>query len=186
MNTAGEVTQLLCLWSGGDRAALQSSIEAIYAQLRRLAHTYLRRERPGQPLQSTALEHEADLRLIDQKRVTWQNRAHFLRIAAAMMRRMLVAHARSRQASKRAAGISLLQLDPAVAESGPRDLNSIILDQPLEDLSRIDTRQSRIVELRLFAGPSIDETAERLKISPVTVTPDRAMAKAWLYRQMRV
>jgi len=184
MNTAREVTQLLCLWSGGDRAALESLIEVVYAELRHLAHSYLRRERPGHTLQSTALVHEAYLRLIDQKNVTWQNRAHFFGIAAQMMRRILVDHARSRQASKRGAGITLLALDEAVAGSGPRGLDLIVLDQALESLARIDPQQSRIVELRFFAGLSIDDTAEVLKISPATVKREWAIAKAWLYREM--
>ena len=186
MNTATEVTQLLCQWSGGDRAALESLMEVVYAELRRLAHSYLRRERPGQTLQSTALVNEAYLRLIDQKNVTWRNRAHFFGIAAHMMRRILVDHARSRQAAKRGSGISLLALDEAVAGSGPRDLNLVVLDQALESLAGIDPQQSRIVELRFFAGLSIDDTAEVLKISPATVKREWAIAKAWLYREMSV
>ncbi len=186
MNTATEVTKLLCLWSDGNCEALESLMEVVYAELRRLAHSYLRRERPGNTLQSTVLVHEAYLRLIDQKNVTWQNRAHFFGIAAHMMRRILVDHARSRQASKRGAGISLLVLDEAVAGSGPRDLNLVVLDQALESLARIDPQQSRIVELRFFAGLSIDDTAEVLRISPATVKREWAMAKAWLYREMRV
>ena len=186
MNTATEVTQLLCLWSGGNRAALESLMAVVYAELRRLAHSYLRRERRGNTLQSTVLVHEAYLRLIDQKNVTWQNRAHFFGIAAHMMRRILVDHARSRQASKRGAGISMLALDEAVAGSGPRDLNLVVLDQALESLAGIDPQQSRIVELRFFAGLSIDDTAEVLKISPATVKREWAIAKAWLYREMSV
>ncbi len=186
MNTARDETQLLSLWSGGDRTALESLMEVVYSELRNLAHAYLRRERPGNTLQSTALVHEAYLRLVDQKNVTWQNRAHFFGIAANMMRRILVDHARSRQASKRGAGISLLTLDEAVAGSGPRELNLVVLDQALESLARIDPRQSRIVELRFFAGLSIDDTAEVLKISPATVKREWAMAKAWLYREMSV
>ena len=186
MDTARDVTQLLSLWSGGDRAALEPLMEAVYGELRHLAHSYLRRERPGNTLQSTALVHEAYLRLIDQKSVTWQNRAHFFGIAASMMRRILVDHARSRKASKRGAGVSVLTLDDAVAGSGPRDLNLIVLDQALEHLARIDSQQSRIVELRFFAGLSIDDTAEVLKISPATIKREWAIAKAWLYREMTV
>jgi len=186
MDTARDVTQLLSLWSGGDRAALEPLMEAVYGELRHLAHSYLRRERPGNTLQSTALVHEAYLRLIDQKSVTWQNRAHFFGIAANMMRRILVDHARSRKASKRGAGISILTLDDAVAGSGPRDLNLIVLDHALEHLAEIDPQQSRIVELRFFAGLSIEDTAEVLKISPATVKREWAIAKAWLYREMTV
>jgi RNA polymerase sigma factor (TIGR02999 family) len=184
MNTAREVTQLLCLWSTGDRAALESLMEVVYAELRHLAHSYLRRERQGHTLQSTALVHEAYLRLINQNDVTWQNRAHFFGIAASMMRRILIDHARSRQASKRGAGIPLLKLDDAVAGSGPRDLDLVALDRALEKLTRIDPQQSRIVELRFFAGLSIEDTAEVLNISPATVKREWAMAKAWLYREM--
>jgi RNA polymerase sigma factor (TIGR02999 family) len=186
MNTSTEVTQLLCLWSGGDRAALESLMDVVYPELRHLAHAYLRRERPGHTLQSTALVHEAYLRLIDQKSVTWQNRAHFFGIAAHMMRRILVDHARGRQASKRGAGISLLTLDEAVAGSSPRALDLLALDQALESLARIDPQQSRIVELRFFAGLSIEETAEVQKISSATVKREWAIAKAWLYREMGV
>lgn len=184
MKTATEVTQLLHSWSGGDRAALESLMEVVYTELRRLAHSYLRRERPGHTLQSTALVHEAYLRLIDQKNVTWQNRAHFFGIAAHMMRRILVDHARSRQASKRGAGISLITLDEAVAGSDPRDLNLVVLDMALDTLAGIDSQQSRIVELRYFAGLSIDDIAEVMKISPATVKREWAIAKAWLYREM--
>jgi RNA polymerase sigma factor (TIGR02999 family) len=187
MNTTQGVTQLLCLWSDGNRAALGPLIEAVYSELRRLAHSYLRRERPGHTLQSTALVHEAYLRLIDQKSVTWQNRAHFFGIAAQMMRRILIDHARNRQAVKRGQGASLLKLDEAIAgSSGPRDLDLVMLDEALENLARIDPQQSRIVELRFFAGLSIEDTAEVLKISPATVKREWAMAKAWLYREMRV
>jgi len=186
MKSTSEVTRLLYLWSGGDRAALESLMEVVYAELRRLAHSYLRRERRGNTLQSTALVHEAYLRLIDQKNVTWQNRAHFFGIAAHMMRRILVDHARSRQASKRGGGISMLALEEADVGSGPPALDLVVLDQALEGLAGIDPQQSRIVELRFFAGLSIDETAEVLKISPATVKREWAMAKAWLYREMGI
>ncbi len=184
MNTATDVTQLLSLWSGGDREALESLMEVVYGELRRLARSYLRHERPGHTLQSTALVHEAYLRLIDQKNVTWQNRAHFFGIAAHMMRRILVDHARRRRASRRGPGNSLLMLDEGIAGSGPRNIDLVLLDQALESLARIDAQQSRIVELRFFVGLSIDDTAEVLKISPATVKRDWAMAKAWLYREM--
>ena len=184
MTDVSGLTQLLCLWSGGNREALESLIERVYPELRRLARSYLRRERPGQTLQSTELVHEAYLRLIDQRNVTWRNRAHFFGIAAHVMRRILVDHARSRQASKRGAGISLLTLDEAVAGSGSRNLNRVAVDEALENLARIDPQQSQIVELRFFAGLSIDEAAEVLKVSPATVKRDWVMAKAWLYREM--
>ena len=184
MTDVSGLTQLLCLWSRGNREALESLLERVYPELRRLARSYLRRERPGQTLQSTELVHEAYLRLIDQRNVTWRNRAHFFGIAAHVMRRILVDHARSRQASKRGAGISLLTLDEAVAGSGSRNLNRVAVDEALENLARIDPQQSQIVELRFFAGLSIDEAAEVLKVSPATVKRDWVMAKAWLYREM--
>ncbi len=184
MTDVSGLTQLLGLWSGGDREALEALIEKVYPELRRLAHSYLRRERPGQTLQSTELVHEAYLRLIDQRNVTWQNRAHFFGIAAHMMRRILVDHARSRQASKRGAGVSLLTLDEAVAGSDPRNLNLVAVDEALENLAQIDPQQSQIIELRFFAGLSIDEAAEVLKVSPATVKREWVMAKAWLYREM--
>ncbi len=184
MTDVSGLTQLLYLWSGGNREALESLIGRVYPELRRLARSYLRRERPGQTLQSTELVHEAYLRLIDQRNVTWRNRAHFFGIAAHMMRRILVDHARSKHASKRGAGISMLTLDEAVAGSGPRNLNLVAVDEALENLARIDPQQSQIVELRFFAGLSIDEAAEVLKVSPATVKREWVMAKAWLYREM--
>lgn len=177
-----DVTQLLVNWSRGDRAALEQLTPLVYGELRRLASRYLRRERPGHTLQSTALVHEAYLRLIDQRSVHWQNRAHFFGIAARLIRRILVDHARSHHAQKRGADAPMLSLDEAIATPQKRDLNLVALDDALERLAQFDPQQSRVVELRFFTGLSIEETAEVLGISPATVKRDWVAAKAWLYR----
>jgi RNA polymerase sigma factor (TIGR02999 family) len=179
-----DVTQLLVNWSNGDRQALEQLTPLVYGELRRLASRYLRRERPGHTLQSTALVHEAYLRLIDQRYVRWQNRAHFFGIAAQLIRRILVDHARAHQAQKRGADAPVLSLDEAVAAPEKRDLNLVALDDALNDLARIDPQQGRIVELRFFTGLSIEETAEVLGISPATVKRDWVVAKAWLHREL--
>ncbi len=184
MGAPASVTQLLGRWTGGDRAALEALMPMVYDELRRLARSYLGRERPDHTLQSTALVHEAYLRLIEQKNVTWQNRAHFFGIAAQMMRRILVDHARNRQAVKRGSGASKLTLDEGLADTNQREVDLVALDQALHTLSRIDPQQSQIVELRFFGGLSIEDTSEVLKISPATVKRNWAMAKAWLYREM--
>jgi len=179
-----DVTQLLASWSQGDRQALEELTPLVYAELRRLAGRYLRRERPGHTLQSTALVHEAYLRLVDQHSVQWQNRAHFFGVAAQLIRRILVDHARSHQAQKRGAAAVKLSLDEAIALPENQDLNLVALDEALEGLAKIDPQQSRIVELRFFTGLSIEETAEVLGISPATVKRDWTTAKAWLYRTL--
>jgi RNA polymerase sigma factor (TIGR02999 family) len=179
------VTELLVSWSNGDQQALDRLTPLVYGELRRLAARYLRRERSDHTLQSTALVHEAYLRLIDQKHVRWQNRAHFFGVAAQMIRRILVDHARGKQAAKRGAGGWKLSLDEAIATPEQRDLDLVALDDALGGLAKIDRQQSRVVELRFFAGLSIEETAEVLRISPATVKRDWTAAKAWLYREMR-
>ena len=179
------VTELLVSWSNGDQQALDRLTPLVYGELRRLAARYLRRERSDHTLQSTALVHEAYLRLIDQKHVRWQNRAHFFGVAAQMIRRILVDHARGKQAAKRGAGGWKLSLDEAIATPEQRDLDLVALDDALGGLAKIDPQQSRVVELRFFAGLSIEETAEVLRISPATVKRDWTAAKAWLYREMR-
>jgi RNA polymerase sigma factor (TIGR02999 family) len=172
-------------WSNGDRSALEALMPLVYDELHRLASRYLSRERPGHTLQSTALVHEAYLRLIDQREVRWQNRSHFFGVAAQMIRRILVDHARSHQAAKRGAGAVKLSLDEAVAAAGQgRDVDLVALDDALNRLAQFDLQQGRIVELRFFAGLSIEETAEVLHISPATVKRDWVMAKAWLFREM--
>jgi RNA polymerase sigma factor (TIGR02999 family) len=150
-----------------------------------MAGRYLRRESPGHTLQTTALINEAYLRLIDQNSVSWQNRAHFFGVAAQMMRRILVDHARSRHAAKRGGIAHKVTLSEAAGLPGELDLNVMALDEAMKTLAAIDPQQSRIVELRYFGGLSIEETAEVLKISPATVKRDWNLAKAWLYREIR-
>jgi RNA polymerase sigma factor (TIGR02999 family) len=164
---------------------MEDLLPLVYDELRKLARRYLQRERPGHTLQSTALVHEAYLRMIDQHDVSWQGRAHFFGIAAQMMRRILVDHARGRDAAKRGAGACKLTLDEDLLAPAERDINLVALDQALDTLSKLDSQQGRIVELRFFAGLSIEETAEVLKISPATVKRDWAMAKAFLSRQLK-
>jgi RNA polymerase sigma factor (TIGR02999 family) len=179
-----EVTRLLAQWTDGEPKALDALLPLVYNELRKLAGGYLHRERPEHTLQSTALVHEVYLRLVDQD-VSWQNRAHFFSIAAQMMRRVLVDHARSRNTAKRGEGVCKVTLDDEIVGSGQRDIDVVALDDALTGLARLDPQQSRIVELRFFAGLSVEETSEVLKISPATVKRDWAMAKAWLHREMR-
>jgi len=157
----------------------------VYAELRTIAGRYLSRESPGHTLQSTALVHEAYLRLVGQRRVQWQNRAHFFGIAAQMMRRILVDHARSRSAAKRGDGACRVTLDEGLVALAERDLDLVALDAALTNLAKIDPQQAKIVELRFFAGLSIEDTSEALHISPATVKRDWAMAKGWLHREMK-
>ena len=182
--TSHSVTQMLLDWSEGDREALDKLIPIVYSELRLRAARYLRRERPGHTLQTTALIHETYLRLVEQKDVQWQNRAHFFAIAAQLMRRILVDHARQRDAAKRGGADVTLTLDEAMAVFPGRDVNLMALDETLTRLAEIDPRQSRVVELRYFSGLSIEETAEVLGVSPGTVKLDWSMAKAWLRREM--
>lgn len=179
-----DVTQLLIRWSRGDNSALDQLMPLVYDELRRLARSYLRRERPDHTLQATDLVHEAYLRLIEQDAVTWQNRAHFFGIASQMMRRILVNHALARRAAKRGGFVQRLSLDKAVSFGAQPDVDLLALDEALTDLEKMDARQSHIVELRFFGGLSIEETAEVLKISPATVKREWATAKLWLRRQM--
>jgi len=162
---------------------LDALLPLVYDELRGLARGYLRHERSDHTLQSTALVHEAYLRLVDQN-VTWQNRAHFFAIAAQMMRRILVDHARGRNTGKRGEGICRVPLHEELVGGDQRDVDIIALDEALTNLAKFDPQQSRIVELRFFAGLSIEDTSEVLKVSPATVKRDWAMAKAWLYREM--
>lgn len=185
MKTAQEgVTQLLMDWSKGDAAALERLTPLVYGELKRLAARYLRRERSDHTLQSTALVHEAYLRLIDQRSVAWQNRAHFFGVAAQLIRRILVDHARSKHAAKRGSNAVKLSLEDIVETARQRPLDLVALDDALGTLAEIDPQQGRIVELRFFAGLSIEETAEVLHISPATVKRDWTAAKAWLYREL--
>jgi RNA polymerase sigma factor (TIGR02999 family) len=180
----GDVTRLLIGWRQGDQDCLNRLIPLVYDELRLIAGRYLRHERPSHTLQSTALVHEAFLRLVDQTRTDWQSRAHFFGVAATVIRNILVDHARARQTAKRGGPMPALSLDEAVAFPKDRDLELIAVDDALLSLSRFDEQQSRIVELRFFAGLSIEETAEVLRISPSTVKRDWILAKAWIYRSL--
>jgi RNA polymerase sigma factor (TIGR02999 family) len=178
------ITQLLKDASAGKQEAVNALFPIVYAEMRRLAASYLRRERPGHTLQSTALVHEAYLRLVDQK-VGWQNRAHFLGIAAQTMRRILLDHAKRRTAAKRGGGEYTLRVDESLLAGKDRDLNLIVLDRALSELERVDPIRSRIVEMRFFGGLSNEEAAEVLGISAPTVQRQWAGARAWLFQAMK-
>jgi RNA polymerase sigma factor (TIGR02999 family) len=178
-----DVTGLLVAWNQGDEVARARLIEAVYGELRRLARGYLQRERRDHSLPPTALVHEVYLKLIDQRRVRWQNRVQFFAIAAHQMRRILVDHARARQAGKRRGDLRV-PFDNVDAPSDPLDLDVLELDAALERLEARYPRQSQLVELRFFAGLTVDETATVLGVAPITVKRDWALAKAWLYREL--
>lgn len=179
-----DVTTLLQEWSAGKRQALNELLPLVYDQLRQLAARQLRRERPNHTLQSTALVHEAYLKLIDQRRVQWKDREHFFAVAAQAVRRILVTHARSRNASKRGGGNTLLAFDESIALPDRKDVDLIRLDDALECLSRLDPQQARIIELRFFGGLSIAGAAEILDISTSTVNREWNLARAWLHREL--
>lgn len=179
-----EVTELLVDWSNGNQAALEKLLPLVYEELHHLAHRYMGRERPGHTLQTSGLVNEAYLRLIDQSRVHWQNRAHFYGIAAQVMRRILVDYARNRHYAKRGGSARQVSLNEALIVSEERSAEVVALDESLKNLAEIDPRKSQIVELRFFVGLSIEETAEVLAVSPGTVMRDWTLAKAWLRRAM--
>jgi RNA polymerase sigma factor (TIGR02999 family) len=179
-----QVTQLLNDWSTGDQTARDRLMTLVYEELHRLAHQYMRRESPGHTLQTSALVNEAFVKLVDQRNVRWQNRAHFFGLAAQLMRRILVDHARSRQTSKRGGGLHPISFDDALYVSDERSAEVVAVHEALEQLSKFDARKGQIVELRFFGGLSIDETAEVLDVSPGTVMRDWTLAKAWLHREM--
>lgn len=180
-----DVTRLLIRLTDGDDGALGELLPLVYAELRRLAASYLRRERPDHTLQPTALVHEAYLRLVDQTQARWQNRAHFLGVAAQMMRRILVDHARGHRAEKRGGDFQILSLDENIDVSGERAADLVALDEALKRLAELDPQKSRVVELRFFGGLSVEETAEVLGVSAPTVKRQWRMAKAWLYGQVQ-
>ena len=183
--SAHDVTQLLAAWSDGDPAALERLTPLVYRELHRLAKGYIHQERPGHVLQTTALINEAYLRLIDARRVHWQNRAHFFGVAAQLMRRILVDFARARQQAKRGGAARQVSLDEAAAVAVGRGTELIALDEALQQLSAIDPRRGRMVELRFFGGLSEEETAEVLRVSPRTVRREWSLARAWLHRELR-
>ena|SRR5258707_6721256 len=178
------VTALLLDWSDGNKESLDKLIPVVYHELRRQAARHLRRERREHTLQTTGLIHEAYLRLIDQKNVRWQNRAHFFGIAAKLMRQILVDHARKNQAAKRGGMDIKLSLEEATLISKGRDMNLMALDEALTRLATIDPRKGRVVELRYFGGLTMEETAEVLEVSLATAKHDWSMAKAWLRREL--
>jgi RNA polymerase sigma factor (TIGR02999 family) len=180
----GDVTLLLLEWNRGDPGAREKLIPLVYRELRRLAGRSLRGERADHTLQPTALVHEAYLKLVDQRRVRWRNRAHFFAVASALMRRILVDHARRRKAQKRGAGVARVSADETAAVPWARDVDVLDLDEALTELSDLDPGQGRVVELRFFGGLSIDETAEATGRSKATVNRDWSMAKAWLHDRL--
>src|SRR5512135_1317036 len=181
----GEVTRLLREWSAGDRNALEKLLPLVYDELRRRAGAYLRSERAGHTLQPTALVHEAYLKLVGGEAIAWKDRAHFFGVAARAMRQVLVDHARARNTAKRGEGHVLVALEDAGgAATPPRNLDLLDLDRALSKLAGLDERQSRLVELRLFAGLTIEESAEVLAISHATVSREWRHAEAWLQREM--
>jgi len=179
-----KVTELLVAWNEGDKDALDQLVPLVYHELRRQAARFLRRERVGHTLQTTALIHEAYLRLVDQRSVKWQNRAQFFGVAAQLMRRILVDHARSRHRAKRGGSALRISLSEATAVAADPDFELLEIDEALTRLAAIDQQQSRIVELRFFSGLSVDETAAVLGISAATVKRDWSVAKAWLHREI--
>jgi len=182
---AGEVTRLLSNWSSGDLGARDAVLPLVYDELRRLAASYLRRERSDHTLQATALVHEAYLRLVDHQHADWHNRQHFFGAAAQLMRRILVDHARGRLAAKRGRGASKVELHEAMAMAQDQPADMLTLDESLTRLARLDPQQAQIVELRVFTGLTVEETADLLKISPATVKRDWSMAKVWLLNQIQ-
>jgi len=184
-STHHRLTQLLVDWGNGDESAPDKLFPLVYTELKRTARRYLRKETPGHTLQTTALVNEAYLRLVDQTSVQWQNRAHFFAIAATVMRRILVDHARSHARMRRGGGRHKISLDEVAVVSDERAAELIALDEALQSLAKVDARRSQVVELRFFGGLSNPEIGEVLKIAPNTVMRDWNMARAWLYREMR-
>jgi RNA polymerase sigma factor (TIGR02999 family) len=179
-----DVTRLLRAWSAGDESALEQLMPLVYEELHRLAHRYMAGEQPGQTLQTTALVHEVYLRLVDVKKVDWQDRTHFYALCARLMRRILVDFARSRKYQKRGAGATHVQLDEALTVSAVLGSQILHVDDALQRLSAVDARKSQVVELRFFGGLTVEETALALKVSPETVMRDWRLAKAWLTREL--
>ena len=179
----GDISELLRAWSDGEQSALERLTPIVYEELHRLARRYMRHERAGHSLQATALVNEAYVRLVDYKRMRWQNRAHFFAVSAQLMRRILVETAR-RHNLKRGGGAQHVSLDDAILVGGNRGADLVALDDAMNALARLDPRKVQVVEMRFFGGLSVEETAEVLKVSPVTVMRDWSTAKAWLYRAL--
>jgi RNA polymerase sigma factor (TIGR02999 family) len=183
----GDLTALLLEWAEGDKAALDRLTPLVYDEIRRIAHRYIQREREGHTLQTTALVHEAYVRLAGSQNVAWQNRSHFFAVTAQVMRRILIDHARRRQYLKHGGEAQRVPFDslPVALMSQPRAAELLALDEALAELAKLDERKGAVVELRYFGGLSLEETAEVLEISPMTVRRDWRAAKAWLFRRMR-
>lgn len=182
---SSEITRLLRAWSSGDQAALDQLMPLVYQELRKMAGRYMSRQNPDHTLQTTALIHEAYLRLVDQTQKQWNGSAHFFAVAATAMRHILVDYARSRQVAKRGGEIPVISLEEAAIVSAERAAEVVALDDALKTLAEIDPRKSKIVELRYFGGLSVEETAEVVQVSPVTVMRDWNLARAWLYRELK-
>jgi RNA polymerase sigma-70 factor, ECF subfamily len=183
MENGENISLLLRAWSGGDQGALERLTPIVYDELRRLARRYMKGERAGHSLQTTALVNEAYTRLVDYKRMQWQDRAHFFAVSAQLMRRILVEHAR-RHNLKRGGGVVHVSLEEAAVVGADEDTDLVGLDDAMNSLARIDPRKVQVVEMRFFGGLSVEETAEVLKVSPITVKRDWRAAKAWLYREL--
>ena len=179
------ISKLLVAWGNGDQEALNQLIPVVYEELHRLASRYMRRESPGHTLQTSALVNEAYLKLVDQKKVRWQNRAHFFGVAAQLMRRILVDHARSRSRLKRGDGAMKLSLDPAAIAGSDKAEDFLYLDHALSGLAEVDPRKGRIVEMKIFCGLNTEEIAEVEKVSPSTIEREWRKARAWLHREIR-
>jgi RNA polymerase sigma factor (TIGR02999 family) len=182
--TSHEITQLLLAWSDGDKQALDRLVPLVYDELRRLAKNYMRKERAGQTLQTTALIHEVYLRLIDADRVQWRNRAHFFGIAARLMRQILVARARERGCQKRGGGAERVSLDEAMVIDERLDEDLVALDEALDELFQFDARMAHVVEMRFFGGLTEEEIAAALDVSTKTVRRDWRLARSWLRRKL--
>jgi RNA polymerase sigma factor (TIGR02999 family) len=184
MDSTGTVTQLLLRWNEGDKMALDDLIPLVYAELRRIARAYLRREDPGNTMQPTALVHEAYLKLVDQRKVNWKSRAQFFGVAAKLMRNILVDHAREQKAAKRGGNQYMMTLTSVDRIGNTHDLDLIALDESLNNLAAIRPQHSRIVELKFFGGLTIEEIAEVMEISHATVEREWSFARAWLRREL--
>jgi RNA polymerase sigma factor (TIGR02999 family) len=184
MAPSHDVTALLAGWSRGDRTALDQLLPLVYGELRRIAARQLRKERVGHTLQPTALVHEVYIRIVDQRQVDWQNRAHFFGVAAKVMRRILVDHARRDRAAKRGGGVPFVSIDDARDVSAPNAIPVLVLDHALDRLERVDPELAKIVELRAFGGLTIEEAAHVLQVSPSTAKRDWRTAKAWITREL--
>jgi RNA polymerase sigma-70 factor (ECF subfamily) len=181
----GDVTRLLAQWAGGDRAALDELMAVVYGELRKIADGYLHRERSGHTLQPTALVHEAWIRLVKQDKPSFDHRKQFFGLAAQVMRRVLVDHARAVNAEKRGGGAVQTSLTDAVAPVSDRTLDVLVLDQALDHLAQVHARQARVIELRYFGGLNVEEMADLLGVSPATISRDQRVAEAWLGHTLR-